>query len=134
MSERIASTPDSPVCIHTAQIIDCCLDKDCIEDLRVYLTESSQSALDTATGEPNSPTKTGYSLGPNEIRSVYRLNTTAAPTPMSGVSTTRHSVPTTISFIIPFAAEKTNWPPSTISARGVVQLFSCESTVYKNGR
>ena len=50
MSERVVSTPDSPVCIHTAQIIDCCLDKDCIEDLRVFLTESSQSALDTATG------------------------------------------------------------------------------------
>ena len=25
-------------CIHTNQIVDSCLDKDCIEDLRVYLT------------------------------------------------------------------------------------------------
>lgn len=40
----------SPVCIHTNQIVDSCLDKDCIEDLRVYLTTSSQAALDAATG------------------------------------------------------------------------------------
>ena len=39
-----------PVCIHTRQITDCCLDKDCIEDLRVYLTRCAQNALDTATG------------------------------------------------------------------------------------
>ena len=38
----------SPVCIHTQQITDSCLDKDCIDDLRVYLTQSSQSALDGA--------------------------------------------------------------------------------------
>ncbi len=40
----------SPVCIHTAQIIDSCLDKDCVENLRVYLTAPSQAALDGATG------------------------------------------------------------------------------------
>ena len=38
-----------PVCIHTHQITDSCLDKDCIEDLRVYLTTESQAALDGAT-------------------------------------------------------------------------------------
>ncbi len=38
-----------PVCIHTLQITDCCLDKDCIEDLRVYLTEQSQAAVQAAT-------------------------------------------------------------------------------------
>jgi len=36
--------------IHTRKITDSCRDKDCIEDLRVYLTRSSQSVLDTATG------------------------------------------------------------------------------------
>ena len=35
--------------IHTRKITDACRDKDCIEDLRVYLTTSSQSVLDTAT-------------------------------------------------------------------------------------
>ncbi|MBE6984787.1 MAG: hypothetical protein E7434_04090 [Ruminococcaceae bacterium] len=40
---------NQPVCIHTLQITDCCLDKDCIEDLRVYLTEQSQAALQSAT-------------------------------------------------------------------------------------
>ncbi len=36
--------------IHTRKITDSCRDKDCIEDLRVYLTAGSQSVLDTAIG------------------------------------------------------------------------------------
>ena len=36
--------------IHTRKITDSCRDKDCIEDLRVYLTTGSQSILDTAAG------------------------------------------------------------------------------------
>ena len=36
--------------IHTRKITDSCRDKDCIEDLRVYLTKSSQGILDTAAG------------------------------------------------------------------------------------
>ncbi len=36
--------------IHTSQIEDACIDKDCIEDLRCYLTSESQAALDAATG------------------------------------------------------------------------------------
>ena len=35
--------------IHTRKITDSCRDKDCIEDLRVYLTQSSQNLLDQAT-------------------------------------------------------------------------------------
>ena len=35
--------------IHTQKITDSCRDKDCIEDLRVYLTKSSQCVLDTCT-------------------------------------------------------------------------------------
>ena len=34
--------------IHTRKITDACRDKDCVEDLRVYLTCSSQQILDTA--------------------------------------------------------------------------------------
>ena len=34
--------------IHTRKITDSCRDKDCIEDLRVYLTRGSQSVLDSA--------------------------------------------------------------------------------------
>ena len=34
--------------IHTRKITDSCRDKDCIEDLRVYLTTGSQSLLDSA--------------------------------------------------------------------------------------
>ena len=33
--------------IHTRKITDSCRDKDCIEDLRVYLTTGSQATLDT---------------------------------------------------------------------------------------
>lgn len=36
--------------IHTKKITDSCRDKDCIEDLRVYLTRQSQTALNTAAG------------------------------------------------------------------------------------
>ena len=34
--------------IHTQKITDSCRDKDCIEDLRVYLTRESQTVLDAA--------------------------------------------------------------------------------------
>lgn len=37
------------ISIHTRKITDSCRDKDCIEDLRVYLTKSSQSLLESAT-------------------------------------------------------------------------------------
>ena len=36
--------------IHTRKITDSCRDKDCIEDLRVYLTHCSQEVLDSAAG------------------------------------------------------------------------------------
>ncbi len=36
--------------IHTRKITDSCRDKDCIEDLRVYLTTGSQALLDSAAG------------------------------------------------------------------------------------
>jgi hypothetical protein len=36
--------------IHTRKITDSCRDKDCIEDLRVYLTKGSQAILDNAAG------------------------------------------------------------------------------------
>ena len=36
--------------IHTRKITDSCRDKDCIEDLRVYLTKSSQAILDGCGG------------------------------------------------------------------------------------
>ena len=38
------------MCIHTQKITDSCRDKDCIEDLRVFLTTSSQNLLDSAAG------------------------------------------------------------------------------------
>ena len=38
------------MCIHTNRITDVCLDKDCIEDLRVYLTEDAQALLDQSAG------------------------------------------------------------------------------------
>ncbi len=34
--------------VHTKKITDSCRDKDCIEDLRVYLTTNSQAILDSA--------------------------------------------------------------------------------------
>lgn len=43
-------TPRETMSIHTGKITDSCRDKDCIEDLRVYLTKGSQAILDAATG------------------------------------------------------------------------------------
>lgn len=40
--------PGQTMSIHTRKITDSCRDKDCIEDLRVYLTCGSQQLLDTA--------------------------------------------------------------------------------------
>ena len=57
MSENCNNTlecrPDDLRCalsIHTKKITDSCRDKDCIEDLRVYLTRESQCILDSAAG------------------------------------------------------------------------------------
>ena len=36
--------------IHTRKITDSCRDKDCIEDLRVYLTAGSQAVLEVSAG------------------------------------------------------------------------------------
>ena len=55
MPEKVVPGPVSDdrsireaVCIHTKKIFDSCRDKDCLEDLRVYLTRSSQEILDRA--------------------------------------------------------------------------------------
>ena len=56
MPERVTPGPVSgscnsfqeAVCIHTKKIFDSCKDKDCIEDLRVYLTRSSQEIVERA--------------------------------------------------------------------------------------
>ena len=57
MSERCQETlrcrPEDlqeALSIHTRKITDSCRDKDCIEDLRVYLTKASQCVLDSAAG------------------------------------------------------------------------------------
>ena len=57
MAEQILERPcgcapgqGNGICIHTNKITDVCLDKDCIEDLRVYLTEPSQTLLNTSSG------------------------------------------------------------------------------------
>lgn len=53
MSERVTPGPvcgDSPikeaVCAHTKKVYDACRSKECIQDLRVYLTSSSQELLE----------------------------------------------------------------------------------------
>ena len=45
---RPAQEPREAVRIHTSRIEDACIDKDCVEDLRVWLTGSSQTALESA--------------------------------------------------------------------------------------
>ena len=45
-----APAQQNTICIHTNKITDVCLDKDCIEDLRVYLTTDSQEVLNSSAG------------------------------------------------------------------------------------
>ena len=37
------------ICVDTARVYDSCADKDCLADLRVYLTEGAQAIIDNAT-------------------------------------------------------------------------------------
>lgn len=55
MADRVLPGPvgdstciNEAVCIHTRKIFDSCRDKDCIEDLRVYPTISSQNSINCA--------------------------------------------------------------------------------------
>lgn len=51
--ESLPCKPDDvhhALSIHTKKVTDSCRDKDCIEDLRVYLTRESQDLLNTAAG------------------------------------------------------------------------------------
>ena len=51
MSENCVNTDcdRNALSIHTRKITDSCRDKDCIEDLRVWLTREGQSVLEKAT-------------------------------------------------------------------------------------
>ncbi len=55
MSDRVNSCNSNnancgnEVCIQTKKVYDSCRDKECIENLRVYLTECGQSLLDRST-------------------------------------------------------------------------------------
>ena len=88
--------------IHTKKITDSCRDKDCIEDLRVYLTTASQNLLDCAAGakvrcadllyayidvEPVAFDRNHYCI---DITFYYRILAdaivgTARPVPLSGL-------------------------------------------------
>ena len=49
VQENVGRCPEpAALSIHTKKITDSCRDKDCIEDLRVYLTRASQEILDCA--------------------------------------------------------------------------------------
>ena len=57
MAEKVTAGPISgangvreAVCIHTKKIFSACRDKDCIEDLRFYPTQSAQEVLASAQG------------------------------------------------------------------------------------
>lgn len=40
--------PREAVCIHTKKVYDSCRDKECLQDIRVYMTRCSQAILDSA--------------------------------------------------------------------------------------
>ena len=69
--------------IHTRKITDACRDKDCVEDLRVYLTVSSQQTLDSAANV--------------RVRSAQLLHTYImwSRSPLTGITTVSTSPSTT---------------------------------------
>ncbi len=66
------------VCIHTRKIYDSCRDKDCLEDLRVFLTASSRAAVDTCVSvRPRSARLVYVSTDVDEVsfnRGYYTVN------------------------------------------------------------
>ena len=69
--------------IHTRKITDACRDKDCVEDLRVYLTAGSQQTLDNAANV--------------RVRSAQLLHPTSmwSRSPLTGITTVSTSPSTT---------------------------------------
>jgi len=48
-NDKMPSKIKEAVCIDTNRVYDSCADKDCLEDLRVYFTDSAQCIIDRAT-------------------------------------------------------------------------------------
>lgn len=97
MSDRVVPGPvqdncgiREAVCIHTKKISDSCRDKDCLEQLRVYPTQTSQTVLDRAVGVRNGRAELLYTAVATEpatynqgfynvdIRYYYRVTAEAA--------------------------------------------------------
>lgn len=92
------------VCVHTKKIFDACRDKDCIDELRVYLDEKNQSIIDESNSvkagcaelihayigvEPVHFNRGFYSV---EVRYYYRITAEANvcgghPVPVVGMAT-----------------------------------------------
>ena len=47
---RSNQLPREAVCVHTKKVYDSCRDKECLQDIRVYLTRCSQAVLNNSTG------------------------------------------------------------------------------------
>lgn len=87
MADRVVPGPvndgdciKEAVCISTRKIMDSCRDKDCIEDLRVYPTLSSQSYIESAFSvRPRSAQLLGCDVSVSEIclnRGYYTVDVT----------------------------------------------------------
>jgi hypothetical protein len=86
MADSILSGPVDASCggnsmnIHTTKIMDACRDKDCVEDLRVYPTVSSQAVIDSAFSvRPEAATLISADVNVDEIgfnRGYYTVDVT----------------------------------------------------------
>lgn len=96
--------PREAVCIHTRKVYDSCRDKECLQDIRVYLTRCSQELLETAINvkprnaeliwtyidvEPISFNRGFYTV---DVKYFYRITAEAftgigRPHEMSGIAT-----------------------------------------------
>ena len=66
------------VCIDTKRVLDCCRDRDCFEDTRVYLTNYGEQILATATNVKTKSAKTLWAyVGIDEVpfnNGFYQVN------------------------------------------------------------
>ncbi|MDR1299400.1 MAG: hypothetical protein LBJ84_04035 [Oscillospiraceae bacterium] len=75
MSEKVTPGPvcgnpaiKEAVCVHTSKIIDSCRAKDCVEDLRLYLTIESQSIVENSVNvRPRSASLLYVSTGVEDV-------------------------------------------------------------------
>ena len=66
------------VCVHTSKVYDSCRSKECLRDIRVYLTRDAQDMLDSGgivSVKPRTPALQSYTQKTTALRRWFSLLT-----------------------------------------------------------